>query len=148
MSITKVLLYVCGLVILALPYLAYIVGGSLGSYAAVLLFLLAIMWGLFSMRKPEQPTVTLSKPISGTESLPVQSQQLANDIMTTYIGAMYDKARFMPDFTPETEMEGMLSHVQYVLSQHELTISDEALTELRIRFLQAIEQGRADNKKA
>ncbi|WP_290917794.1 hypothetical protein [Halodesulfovibrio sp.] len=148
MSITKVLLYVCGLLILALPYLAYILGGSIGSYAAVLLFLLAIMWGLFSMRKPEQPKVTLSKPISGTESLPAQSQQLANDIMTTYIGSMYDKARFMPNFDSDAEMESMLSHVRYVLTQHDLTVSDKALSELRVRFMQAIEQGLADKKKA
>lgn len=100
------------------------------------------------MRKPEHPKVTLSKPISGTESLPAQSQQLANDIMTTYIGSMYDKARFMPNFDSDAEMESMLSHVRYVLTQHDLTVSDKALSELRVRFMQAIEQGLADKKKA
>jgi len=146
LSITKVLLYACGLIILVLPYVVYALGGSLGCYSAILLFLLSVMWGLFSIRAPEKPTASLSKPVAGTESLPPEAEQLADNIISTYLGVMYDKARFMPDFHADNEMKGVLSKVCYVLQQHNLILSDETFAELRAQLSQAVQRGTADRK--
>ncbi|MFA9396064.1 MAG: hypothetical protein ACERJ1_15350 [Halodesulfovibrio sp.] len=148
MPITKILLYSCCLLILALPYIAYMLRGSISSYFAVLVFLLTAIWGLLRMRKPKEETVQLSKPLKTTSPLPPRSQQLANDIMTTFIGSMYDKARFLPDFDAKKEQENMVSRVTSTLRQHDLTLEDEAVEQLRTKFAEAVQRGLEDRKKA
>jgi hypothetical protein len=122
--------------------------GSISGYFAALLFLLAAIWGLLRMRKPKKETVQLSKPLRTTSSLPPRSQQLANDIMTTFIGSMYDKARFLPDFDAKIEQENMISHVTFTLRQHDLTLEDEAVEQLRTKLVEAVQRGLEDRKKA
>ena len=99
------------------------------------------------MRKPKEETVQLSKPLKTTSPLPPRSQQLANDIMTTFIGSMYDKARFLPDFDVIKEQENMISHVSFILRQHELTLEDEAFEQLRTKLAEAVQRGLEDRKK-
>lgn len=100
------------------------------------------------MRKPKEVTVRLSKPLTTPSPLPPRSQQLANDIMTTFIGSMYDKARFLADFDAKKEQENMISHVTSTLRQHDLTLEDEAVNQLRTKFAEAVKRGLEDRKKA
>ncbi|SIO39457.1 hypothetical protein SAMN02745161_3167 [Halodesulfovibrio marinisediminis DSM 17456] len=81
-------------------------------------------------------------------SLRPQSQQLANDIMSTYIGSIYDKARFMSDFDMEKELETIFSHAVYTLEQHDLILEDNTLEQLRLTLLKTAQRGLKDRKTA
>ncbi|WP_074217902.1 hypothetical protein [Halodesulfovibrio marinisediminis] len=148
MSISKIVLYFCCILVLVLPYLAYAMDESISCYLAALLLLLAAIWGIVKIRRSAQKKVHLSRPLGMETSLRPQSQQLANDIMSTYIGSIYDKARFMSDFDMEKELETIFSHAVYTLEQHDLILEDNTLEQLRLTLLKTAQRGLKDRKTA
>lgn len=148
MPIFNIILYACGILALGLPYLVYVMDGSILNYIITLLMLLAAIWIILKRRKPEQQKVHLSNPLNIESFLPPKSQQLANDIISTYIGVIYDKARFMSDFEMEKDVESVFSNGLSTLEKYNLTLEEKHLEQLRVALVKAAQQGLKDKKKA